>query len=96
MNFNDLTVCNIRRVQLWCDVPVYEKLNIIYCIELLLGCLIGSFEAYNGLKNYLELRKRNNEKYKKFWSDTTNVTFNEDKTQYVCMHLENIKEINIE
>lgn len=96
MNFNDLTVCNIKKVELWCDVPEYEKLNIVYCIKLLLGCLIGSFEAYNGLKDYLELRERNNKKYKDFWSDTSNVTFNEDKTQYVCIHLENIKEINIE
>ena len=94
MGMNNFVI-NIKNVQMWCPVPTYEKLDIIYCIKMSLGCLIGSFESMNGLKIYLNKRKRNNEKYKKFWSDTSNVKFNHNKTQYLLMHIDTVKDVKV-
>lgn len=96
-NAKDFVITNVQSIQMWSPVPTYEKLDIGYCAKMGAGCLIGSFEAMDGLKNYLNNRKRNNEKYKDFWSDTSNVKFNNDKTQYLCMILgaDSVKDIKV-
>ena len=94
-NAKDFVITNIKHVEMWSPVPTYEKINISYCIKMGLGCLMGSFEAIDGLKDYLANRKKNNKKYKDFWSDTSLIKFNDDKTQYVCMQLNTIKDVEI-
>ena len=92
MKYDDLALDNnIVRIEEWRDVPTYEKLNVYYCVKLFLGCLIGSWEAYKGLEYYLLWRKENNNKYKEFWENESNITFNSDKTRYLTMCLERIK-----
>ena len=69
---------------MWKQVPAYEKLNFAYCTKCLFGCLIGSFEAKNALKYYLNSREKNNKEYEEFWRDVSDKKFNDDKTQYMC------------
>ena len=90
-DLNDFVISNVREMQLWANVPTYEKLNITYCIKLGFCSLFGSFEAINGLKNYLAYIRNKNKKYKEFWKDTSNIKFNKDKSQYLCMYLNNIQ-----
>lgn len=91
LNLNDIVINNIKEVQIWEEVPTYEKLDILFCIKMLSASLIGSIEARNGLCSYLKSRKRNNKKYKDFYNDTSNTTFNEDGTKYISMHLHDVK-----
>ena len=85
----------ISKVEMWCPVPHYEKLNIRYILSLLPSCIMFGEKA-SGLSLYLEDRKRNNEKYEEFWSDTSNVIFNNDKTEYLCLKVTNIKSVEVE
>lgn len=94
-NAKNFVITNVQDIQMWSPVPTYEKLDIGYCVKMGFGCLIGSFEAMNGLKSYLVSRKKNNKKYKAFWSDTSNVKFNDNKTQYICMYLDTIKDVKV-
>ena len=68
---------------MWKQVPTYEKLNFAYCTKCLFGCLLGSFEAKNALKYYLNSREKNNKEYEEFWRDVSDKKFNDDKTQYI-------------
>ena len=92
-NVKDFVITNVKSVDMWSPVPAYEKLNIVFCIQMGLGCLIGIPDAMEGISIYLKDRKKNNKKYKEFWSDTSNIKFNSDKTQYLCMHLNTIKDV---
>ena len=81
---------------MWSLVPVYEKLNLPFCIKMAFYGLIGSFEAKEQFQDYLAIRKIRNERYKNFWSDTSNIIFNDDKTRYLCIHLDNVEDIKVE
>lgn len=100
INPNDFAINDIEKVEMWCDVPYYEKIDIKYVLILLLQCInIYNFErsrSKDELLFYLKKRKRNNEKYKKFWSDTSNKIFNDDKTQYVCFTVTAINDFKME
>lgn len=79
---NDWAIDGISKMEMWCPVPHYEKLNIRYVLSLLPSCIMFN-EKTSRLLLYLEDRKRNNEKYKEFWNDTSNVIFNDDKSEYL-------------
>ena len=83
MKFEGIIIDKVNEVRMWKRVPTYEKLNFTYCTKCLFRCLIGSFEAKNALKYYLNSRKENNKKYAEFWRDTSDKEFNKDKTLYV-------------
>ncbi len=97
MNISNFIIDKVRNVELWVPVPIYEKLDVLYCIESILRYLLfANIEARDNLKFYLETRKINNKKYKDFWSDTSNIKFNCDKTAYVQMHFDEIIDVNRE
>ena len=39
--------------------------------------------------------EKNNKKYKEFQSDASNIKFNSNKTQYLYMHLNTVKNVEI-
>lgn len=88
MNTNNFVIDNIKSIEMWMPTPTYEKLDISYCIHAFLYCLLGSREAANQLEYYLQRRKENNEQYKKFWSNASNVKFNDDKSRYLVYKIQ--------
>lgn len=79
--FYELVVENVQDCEFWADTPQYEKLDIKYCLL----CLIP--QPYDTIDQYLRRRKEHNKKYKEFWSNTDKITFNADKTKYICAML---------
>lgn len=78
---NNLILKRVISMEMWYPVPVYHKIDLFYCVKLIVLSFISSRFA-DELDFYLEERSKNNKKYKEFWADTSNITFNNDMTQY--------------
>lgn len=91
MNIDKFKIDKISKIEIWDKTPICQKLDYLYCAKLFFGSLLGSHDLAKELESYLEQRKENNEKYKKFWSDTTNIRFNKNKKEYLIAELKSDK-----
>ena len=95
MKQSNFILDKVTSATLWTDVPTYQHIDWKYIFRMLFRA--KSLRLYIfAISTDLLYRKKCNQEYKEFWANEDKYIFNEDKTQYIAMHFNQIGDVTIE